>query len=215
MKKPFVLAVVLLIASATAFADITFYDQPWNGGEMWCDENTAACGITATGWTVYDNFVVPNGITKITDFTYIDHLGSGLWSDYTGTNWTVFGPSVANPFGVPTYSGTAVATMTDLGGGFMMFSITGLNLAVTPGNWIVGFQNNMGSVSSSDWTTRGTSNVGDGVYWQQDNSGTFQRTLSGNSAFSVSTSSVPESSTLLMLGTGLLGSIGAIRRKPC
>ena len=33
---------------------------------------------------------------KITDFIYGDWIGSGLWSDYTGTNWTVFGPSVAS-----------------------------------------------------------------------------------------------------------------------
>jgi PEP-CTERM motif-containing protein len=156
---------------------------------------------------------VPTGVTKITDFTYVDWLGSGLWSDYTGTNWTVFGPGAANPFGVATYSGTAVATTTDLGGGFMMFSITGLNLAVTPGTWIVGFQNNMDSDLSSDWTTRGTSSTGDGVFWQQDNSGAMQFTLSGNTAFSVSTSSVPEPSALVMLGTGLLGGIGVVRRK--
>jgi hypothetical protein len=213
MKKPFLLAVVLLIASEAAFADITFYNQPWNGGESRCDENTTACGITATGWTVYDNFIVPNGITKLTDFTYVDHIGSGLWSDYSGTNWTVFGPGVADPFGAPTYSGTAVATMTDLGGGFIMLSISGLNLAVTPGTWIVGFQNNMDGVFSSDWTTRGTSGTGDGVFWQQDNGGAMQFTLGGNTAFSVSTSSVAEPSTLLMLGTGLLGGTGVIRRK--
>ena len=134
MKKPFLLGLVLLIASAAAFADITFYNQPWNGGDFLCDANTPTCTAdpNVTGWTVYDNFVVPNGVTRITDFTYVDN--SFAWNFYTSTNWTVFGPNVANPFGVmPKYSGTAVATMTDLGSGYMMFSsITGLNLAVTP-----------------------------------------------------------------------------------
>ena len=92
-----------------------------------------------------------------------------------------------------------------------MLSISGLNLAVSPGNWIVGFQNNM--TYSGDITGRGTSGVGDGIYWQQDNVAIFQFTLSANTAFSVSTSPVPEPSTLLMLGTGLLGGIGAIHRK--
>jgi hypothetical protein len=214
MKKHFLLGVVLLIASAAAFADITFYNQPWNGGDFLCDANTPTCTAdpNVTGWTVYDNFIVPNGVTRITDFTYVDN--SFAWNFYTSTNWTVFGPNVANPFGVlPKYSGTAVATMTDLGSGYMMFSITGLNLAVTPGTWIVGFQNEMGGLQSDIFSTRGTSNVGDGVVWQQSNAGIKQFTWSDNTAFSVSTSSVPEPSTLLMLGTGLLGGTGAIRRK--
>ena len=70
----------------------------------------------------------------------------------------------------------------------------------------------MGGVGSSDWTARGTLNVGDGVFWQQDNSETIQRTLSGNTAFTGSTSSVSEPSILLTLGVGLIGSIRAIRR---
>jgi hypothetical protein len=212
MRKPFLLAAVL-IASAAAFADITFYNQPWNGDNFLCDANTPSCtdNVNVTGWTVYDNFGVPNGVTRITDFTFVDQ--SFAWNVYTGTNWTVFGPNVSNPFGVvPRYSGTAVATMTDLGDGYMMLSITGLNLAVTPGTWIVGFQNNMGGLDSDLFSTRGTSNVGDGVVWQQANGGIKQFTWSDNTAFSVSTSLAPEPSTFLMIGTGLLGGIGAIRR---
>jgi len=67
---------------------------------------------------------------------------------------------------------------------------------------------------SSDFTGRGTSGAGDGTFWQQDNLKKYQFTLSGNTAFSVSgTSTTPEPSTLMMLGTGLLGSVGVLRRK--
>ncbi len=212
MKKPIFLAAILLLASTAALADTTFYNQTWDGGNTnRCDTNTPTCA--STGWTVYDNFTVPTGVKNISDFTYTDFIFSGSWSDYVSTNWTVFGPNASNPFGTPTYSGTSVASLTDLGGGNMMLTITGLNLAITPGNWIVGFQNNM--TNSSDITGRGTSGTGDGVYWQQDNAAAFQFTLGGNTAFSVSTSSTvsPEPSTLLMLGTGLLGGISFIRRK--
>ena len=44
MKKPLLLAVVFLIASAAAFADITFCSQAWGGRDTnQCNQNNARC----------------------------------------------------------------------------------------------------------------------------------------------------------------------------
>lgn len=67
---------VLLLATTAAMSDITFYSQSWDAGNTeQCDANTATC--EGTGWTVYDNFTVPSGGTKISDFTYVEVVFSG------------------------------------------------------------------------------------------------------------------------------------------
>jgi len=216
MKRLAFVAMVLLVASTVAFADTTFYNQPWDGGNTYkCDANTPTCLSQAPlneGWTAYDNFAIPTAITKITDFTYVSLISSGSWADYTGTNWTLFGPNPSDPFGTAAYSGTAVGTLTDLGNGNMMVSVTGLSIPVAAGqSWIFGFSNDMSN--PGDVTYCATAGAGDGIYWQQDNAKNYQYTVPGNTAFSVSGTSTPEPSTLIMVGTGLLGSVGVLRRK--
>ncbi|MFZ0704781.1 MAG: PEP-CTERM sorting domain-containing protein [Candidatus Korobacteraceae bacterium] len=213
MKRFPVLILAVLVMSPAAFADTTFYQQNWDGGTTSnCDMNTSACG--STGWIVYDGLNVPGHINALTGFTYVDQIVLGSWSDYKSTNWFLFGPNAPNPFGAPVASGTAQGTLTDLGGGYMMIAVTGLNLALTPANnfgWILGFQNNMSQ--DSDITARAAGTPGDGIHWQTDNPKIDQVTYGGDTALSVIGSEIPEPSTLLMLGTGLIGGLGALRRK--
>ena len=94
----------------------------------------------------------------------------------------------------------------------MQLSISGLNIPVTTGYWIVGFQNNMSN--ASDITERQAA-LGNGLpgYFQQDNTGASQFTLDGDTAFTVSGTTTPEPSTLLLLGSGLFAVTGCIRRR--
>lgn len=203
---------MLTFATCGAFADTTFYENMSNGfSTNRCDANTPTCG--GSGWIIYDDFTVA-GQTSLTDFTYTDFFFTGSIANYVSTNWYVFGPNASNPFGAPTYSGTSVASFVANNDGSYTFSVSGLNLALSDGTWIIGFSNNMNDPSVI--TTRAASDdprlPG---YWQQSTDGVNQFTLSGNTAFSVSTSGngVPEPGTLVMFGSGLVGLAGMIRRK--
>ena len=57
MKKPIFLAVVLLVASTAALADITFYSQPWDGGNTnRCDANIPPAAAQAGRFTTTSLF---------------------------------------------------------------------------------------------------------------------------------------------------------------
>ena len=103
--------ILLLVLSSSEIlrADATF----WNNGiasPQSIGNDTRGTG-TGPGYTVYDDFTVPNNVTTITGLSYTDILNYGSWSDYVSTNWSLFF-NANDPFGVPLYSGTAVFTMT-------------------------------------------------------------------------------------------------------
>ncbi len=208
-RKLFLLFVVLG-TTYSAFADTTFWQNSSNGtATILCDTYLPSCG--GPGWIVYDDFAV-SGQTRITDFTYTDFFSTGQISSYVSTKWFVFGPNTAGPFGTPAYSGTAVATSVLNGDGSYTFGITGLNLPVTNGTWIVGFSNVLNDPNAV--TTRAASDDPRlPEWWQQSTDGTDQRTASGNTAFSVSTSTVPEPGSLIMFSWGVLGIAGVLRRR--
>jgi hypothetical protein len=210
ITKKLLLLFVVLGATCGAFADTTFWQNSSNGtATILCDTYLASCG--GPGWIVYDDFVV-SGQTRITDFTYTDFFSTGQISSYVSTKWFVFGPSAADPFGPPAYSGTAVATSVLNGDGSYTFSITGLNLPVTDGTWIVGFSNILNDPNAV--TTRADSDDPRlPEWWQQNTTGTDQRTLPGNTAFSVSTSAVPEPSSLMLFSSAILGLAGVLRQR--
>ena len=210
--------ILLLVLSSSAIlrADATF----WNNGialPQWIGNDSNGTG-TGPGYTVYDDFTVPNNVTTITGLSYTDILNYGSWSDYVSTNWSLFF-NASDPFGVPLYSGTAVFTMTPQGNGLMLFSVTSLSIPVSSGHWYVGFQNNFSSNMQIVESSRAGA-AGNGLpgWWQQDNTKGFQtETPYGDTAFAVSGTSIgepsPEPSSLVMLGSGMLGIAAMVRRK--
>lgn len=212
MKKLSFLALVLLFVATTAYAGTTFWNNgAVNGDTGRCDSNGYSCS-SERDWVVYDDFLVPSNIRAITGLTFNDYLQNGTWSDYVGTGWALF--NAANPFGTPTYSGFAVFTTALQGDGSMLLSITGFNVPVTPGYWIVGFENDY---SGGEVSTRASA-AGNGLpgYFQQ---GFFPVNYwyaigSGDTAFSVSgRSATPEPGTMIMFGSGIIGLAGVLRRK--
>ena len=208
MKK--LCLVALLVFTAAAFADEMIGGNQWDGNTTnHCDANTQGCGLRL-GWTVYDNFNNSLDHDTLTGFSYVSQLVRGLQSDYVSTNWFLFGPDAGDPFGSPVASGTVQGTLTDLGDNYFQINVTGLDVSLIPNTdgWIIGFQNNMSD--PTDVTSRGSGLPGDGTYWQQDNEKRFPLVLEGDTAFAVF--ATPEPSTLFMLGTGVAGALGMLRR---
>lgn len=211
MKKLCLLVLAVFLVNTAAFADEMIGGNTWDGNSTnHCDADTQGCGLKL-GWTVYDNFNNSRGHDKLTGFSYVSQVVRGLESDYVSTNWFLFGPDASDPFGTPVASGTVQGGLTDLGDNYFQIDVTGLDVALIPhtDGWIIGFQNNMSD--PTDVTSRASGFPGDGTYWQQDNNKRFQITLEGDTAFAVY--GTPEPSTLLMLGTGLAGGVGMLRRK--
>jgi hypothetical protein len=212
MKKSLFLAAILLVA-ACGFADTTYnnfngYQDYWNS---FGNPNTATYG---------ELFTAPsNSDTNLTSFSF--YMGSPtvtgniLLGGYIAT-WT------GGHAGTLLYS-SAETNYDNAGHEQLTFNTGGLGLQ--SGQQYVMFlsvSQFYGQSSGETSVSQGTSINGLNGFAYYNNSGDFNSLFTNNWdnsglspdwAVDLEFSSVPEPGSLLMLGTGILGGIGVLRRK--
>jgi len=199
-----------LVLSASAFADTTLYSQAYDGnGVLNASQNDA--GGLGNFATAYDNWNInPGGLYTVNEVQFTGGYYNGNPGSISG--WTV-NVYFDNGSGQPgTLQHTAHISgngnETSIGGNIYTYDLSGLGfqelsnipywLSVVP------------DLSFPPQWGLATGTGGDGVGYQ-DYFG--QRLQIGDSAFTLIGTAVPEPGTLIMMGTGVLGLAGAIRRK--
>jgi len=205
-------ALFALVVSAAAFADTTLYTQGYdNSGTLNASQNDTNSGGFGNFATVYDNWNInPGGLYTVNEVKFTGGYFNGNPGGITGWTVNVYFDNGSGQPGTLQHtahiSGNGGETL--LGGNIYTYDISGLGfqelsnipywLSVVPD---LGFPPQWGLATGTG---------GDGVGYQ-DYFG--QRIQIGDSAFTLIGTSVPEPGTLVMLGTGVLGLAGAIRRK--
>jgi hypothetical protein len=200
----------VLVLSASAYADTTLYSQAYDNNDYLNASQNDPGGLGNFA-TTYDNWNInPGGLYTVNEVQFTGGYFNGNPGTITG--WTV--NVYFNNAGAPgTLQHTAFISgngnETLLGGNIYTYDLTGLGFQELSGvEYWLSVVPNLAFPPQWGWAT-GTG--GDGVGYQSYFGQNGQ--IPYDSAFTLIGTSVPEPGTLVMLGTGVLGLAGAVRRK--
>jgi len=211
-KAVLLAALFALILSASAFAN-TLVTQPYdNNGYLNASQNDTSNGGLGNYATTYDNWNInPGGLYTVDEVQFTGGYIQGGAGSITGWTVNVYFDNGGIPGSLQHtahISGNGGETL--LSGNIYTYDISGLNfqeLSNIP-YWISLVPDlNLGN-GQWGWAT-GTG--GDGKAYQ--NYFNINQVLGSDQAFTLIGTGVPEPGTLVMLGTGVLGLAGAMRRK--
>jgi len=208
-------AVFALAVSAPAFADSVIYSQSFNqSGDAYASQNDTNNNGYGNFATTYDNWnISPGGLYTVNEVQFTGEYFNG--SPGTITGWTVnvyFDSGTGTPGTLQHtahISGNGGETFLGTFGGFQTYTydIKGLGFQELSGipYWI-SLVPDLGFPPQWGWST---SNQGDGKAYQDY----FNQHGLINTDLAFTLIGTPEPGTLVLLGTGVLGLAGAIRRK--
>jgi len=193
-----------LLVSTNTFGVVLWDTGAPVDGSIRCD---ARCGFTE--WELLGEFTATEN-WNITGLTFFSVSGDyALTSKYTSTDWRISTGTPASLTDI--FSGTASATITDLGNSLWQFDIVGLNLSLTSGTFWLGHHHGFDIKT----VTAGAISSNFGSFIQYEHNGPFNGPGSGELAQRITgdiVRNVPEPSIIILFGLGLAG-IGFARKK--
>jgi PEP-CTERM motif len=219
-------AVFALAASLTGFAQSPcngpniIYCQTWDGGSNLAASQNDTTGGFGNFATVYDHFVIVGNTYDVESFHwvggYFNPPNQGPITAWGLTFYPDMGgiPDINNPMFFIHPLGTGNETFLGNVGGFPIYEyeLDFKSFDMAPGTYWASVVPDLGFPPQWGWAT---SNIGNGAGYQ-----CFFGTCGGTGfsyAFAVDgvvvNNGTPEPSTLIMLGTGILGLAGSLRRK--
>lgn len=214
----FTLLGTLLVLTVSASAQLPcgvanqIYCQPWDGGSnLFSSQNdTNTFGNFAT---VYDNFTLSRRYSIESLHWvggYFNPPNQGPITQWTATFYLDNAGQPGAAFAGVVQAGTGGETFVGNVNGFPIYVywLYFNDIVVTPGTYWVSVVPDLGFPPQWGWAS-GTG--GDGISYQDFFGGRSQ--LPFDMAFALDGRAIPEPGTMIMLGTGLLGVAGVIRRK--
>ena len=207
-----VFAATFLMMAAVASPAQVYFQNPNYNGAFSSQNDTNGLGNFAT---VYDNFT----LGSTTNLSSVEWIGSYFNPPTQGviTGWTLqFYADAANQPGASIYSthvagnaGETFLTIDNAGDPTYLYGLNVSFTAVAGTQYWLSVVPDLGFPPQWGWET---SSQGDGLSYQ-DFFGA-RSALASDEAFALfAGTSTPEPSTLIMLGTGILGLAGTLRRK--